>query len=132
MFRNGPNIFLDSHKSRKQKNGVKNAWKFFLRFSQISGAKKWREKNALNFFLRFSRIWGAKEWREKTREIFQDSHEYREQKNGGKKTREKFFIITKMSRAKKWILRNAPKIFLDSHECREQKNGVKKTREIFF
>jgi len=37
-----------------------------------------------------------------------------------------------MSRAKKWILRNAQKIFLDSHECREQKNGVKKTRENFF
>ena len=62
----------------------------------------------------------------------EDSHEYREQINGGKKKCEKFFIFTIMSRAKKLILKNAWKILFDSQECREQKNDIKKRAKIFL
>jgi len=131
ILRNAPKIFLDSHESRKQKNDVKNACKIFWRFSQISGAKK-KEKRA-KFFLNILKNLGSKKMAGKIRAkfflkiltnitskkmagkkraiIFWRFSPISRRKNGGKNTREKFFIITIMSSAKKWNLRNALKIF---------------------
>ena len=65
------------------------------------------------------------------RKFFEDSHEYREQKNGGIKNAQKIFYNHNNVEHKKLILRNAPKRFLDSHESRKQKNGANGVK-IFF
>jgi len=69
-FKKGAENFLHSNECRKQKNGIKNAWQIFWRFSRISGGKKWEGKKR-EFF-------------------FEASHEYQEQINGGKKRTKNF------------------------------------------
>jgi len=69
----------------------------------------------------------------KTREkFFEDSHTYRQQKNGAEKSTKFFFKILTNIGSKKIAGKNARKFFEDSHEYREQKYGGKKTREKFF
>ena len=77
--------------------------------------KKSSEKNAKNFFLY--------------------SHEYRDQKMGGKNARNNFSRNTLIVRAKnvgkKIVAKSAKNRFLYSHEYRDQKRG-ERTRETIF
>ena len=68
--------------------------------------------------------------------VFFYSHEYRDQKMGGKNARNNFSINTRIVRAKnvgkKSSERSEKKRFFYSHEYRYQKMGVGKTRETIF
>jgi len=67
------------------------------------------KKRVKNFFKMLTNI-GREKWRKNAQKVFEDSQEYREQKNGGKKRAKKFFNHKNIE-SKKWILRNAPKFF---------------------
>jgi len=78
---------------------------------------------------------GKKSSEKSAKKVFLYSHEYRDQKMGGKNSRNNFSRKTRIVRAKnvgkKIFGKKCEKRFLYSHEYREQKMG-EKTREIIF
>jgi len=78
---------------------------------------------------------GKKSTEKSAKNVFLYSHEYRDQKMGGKNARNNFSRKTRIVRAKnvgkKIFGKKCEKSILYSHEYRQQKTG-KKTREIIF
>ena len=67
-----------------------------------------------------------------SRKNFSKSHEYGEQKNGGEKTREKFFCNHPIVASKKMTEKTRQNFFEESHEYRDQKNGGKNRAKSFL
>ena len=103
ILRNAPKIFLDSNDCREQKMVLKKRVRNFLKILTNIGAKKLWEKKRAKFFLKILTNIGNKMAGKKRAKLFSRFSRISRAKKGREKTREKFFIITIMSRAKKWF-----------------------------